>query len=249
MDPPMDTQPLNHILYVEDDEDIRELVRISLENTSDYKLDLCASGREAIDISDKVSPQLVILDVMMPDIDGPAVLKHYQSLPKFKKTPFVFMTAKIRDNEIRQYQSMGISGIISKPFDPVKLSQLIDDIWHKHNQEQSEKPTDSMESLNQKYVEKLMITKQDLLQFVIALSEDSFDQNDLNALKILINNLTGSGESFGYADISTEASLIAKELDGFTLSDQETPLNHQSQSRLSALLLALSAIIDRNTAP
>lgn len=244
----MNTQPLNDILYVEDDEDIRELVRISLENTSDYKINLCASGQEAIDISDNISPQLVILDVMMPDVDGLAVLKHYQSLPKFQNTPFVFLTAKIRDDEIKHYQSLGISELISKPFDPIKLGDRIDDIWHKHNEKLSKTVKTPMDKLNQKYLEKLRMNKQDLLHFAIALSENSFTKDDLEALKILINNLAGSGESFGYGDISTEASLVSKELDVFIIPDQKNSLHHQSQSRLSALLLALSAVIDRNTA-
>ena len=240
----MDTQPLKHILYVEDDEDIRELVRISLEQTTDYKIDLCASGQEAIDISEKISPQLVILDVMMPNIDGPAVLRHYQTLSKYQKTPFVFMTAKIRDSEIKQYQAMGISGIISKPFDPIQLGQMIEDIWHKFHTELAEKKPAPLDNLNKKYTEKLKMIKQDLLQFAIALSEETFDEKDMEALRFLINNLAGSGESFGYKDISTEATLISKEINDVAI----TSMDEYSQSRLSALLLALSAIIDQNRA-
>ena len=235
--------PLNHILYVEDDDDIRELVRISLEEVAGYKVDICSSGQQAIDICDKIFPQMVILDVMMPDIDGLAVLKHYRNLPKFKNTPFVFMTAKIQSQEIRQYESLGISGIISKPFDPARLGERVEEIWDEFHEKHAEVPL--LHQVNNQYLEKLGFIRQDILQFVMALTDNSFNQADLSTLKILINNLIGSGESFGYKDISSEASILTHELDDVRLTSSDD-LDDSAKSRLSALLLALSVVIDRS---
>ena len=77
-------------------------------------------------------PDLVLLDVMMPDMDGPTVLKHLHERPATAHLPIVFMTAKAQAHEVASYREMGALDVISKPFDPMMLSAKLSDIWQRN---------------------------------------------------------------------------------------------------------------------
>lgn len=109
------------VFYVDDDEDIRSIVEFALGDEPDIELILCESGAEALEQAKKVQPDLILLDVMMPVMDGPTVLNRLRELPSQAKTPVVFITAKAQPNEIRQFKAMGAEAVIVKPFDPMTL--------------------------------------------------------------------------------------------------------------------------------
>ena len=115
------------VLYVEDEPDIRAVVNFALEDEG-FQLVPCTSGREAVDKAPGLNPDLILLDVMMPDMDGPATLRRLRELPHLMSTPVIFMTAKVRASEVGEYQAMGALGVIAKPFDPMTLADQIRDI-------------------------------------------------------------------------------------------------------------------------
>ena len=117
------------VMCVEDDADIRMILEFSLQRLGGYELCLCASGQEAIDRVAVFSPDLVLLDVMMPGLSGPQNLELLRKQPAMSGVPVVFLTAKAMLNEVEDLLQHGATGIIVKPFDPVKLPENVQFYW------------------------------------------------------------------------------------------------------------------------
>jgi two-component system, OmpR family, response regulator len=124
---------LNRILFVEDDPDIQVIASIALEELGGFTIAVCSSGEEAQAQAPTFAPDLIVLDVMMPGMDGPQTLQSLRSLPQTATTPAIFMTAKVQTHEVQQYKALGAIDVISKPFDPMTLPMLIKDIWERHH--------------------------------------------------------------------------------------------------------------------
>jgi two-component system OmpR family response regulator len=113
------------ILHVDDDSDIREVVGISLGLDTAFAVRSCASGGEAIAAAAEWSPELILLDVMMPDMDGPMTLVRLRECPQTATIPVVFMTARAQAGELQRFVALGALGVISKPFDPMTLATMV----------------------------------------------------------------------------------------------------------------------------
>ncbi len=121
---------LQKIMMVEDDPDIQIVASLALEAVGGFEVMVCSGGAEALERVEAFAPDLVVLDVMMPGMDGPTVLKHLRQRPQTEKLPVVFMTAKAQLHEITLYKEMGALNVVTKPFDPMTLSQTLLDIWN-----------------------------------------------------------------------------------------------------------------------
>lgn len=112
------------ILYVDDDKDIRHIVKLSLALDPGIELRLCADGAEALEAAatDAWRPDLVMLDVMMPRMDGPTLMIALRQMQDFAQTPFVFVTARAREADVQSYYAAGAKGVILKPFNPLTLA-------------------------------------------------------------------------------------------------------------------------------
>lgn len=119
------------ILYVEDDEHIREIAKLALEVVGGFKVLVCISGEQALAEVAAFAPDLILLDVMMPRMDGPSTLVALRQRPELAHIPVAFMTAKIQPHEIAAYKAMGALGVIAKPFDAILLHEQITAIWQK----------------------------------------------------------------------------------------------------------------------
>jgi CheY-like chemotaxis protein len=113
------------ILHVDDEPDIREVVDLSLALNPDFEVRACSSGAEAITAAAEWLPALILLDVMMPGMDGPATLVELHKGPKTSDIPVVFMTARAQAREVEHFISLGAQGVISKPFDPMTLADEV----------------------------------------------------------------------------------------------------------------------------
>jgi len=122
-------EKLTRILYVEDEPDIQMVARLALETLGGFTLEVCNSGNEAVSKITAFNPQLILLDVMMPGMDGPSTLAKLREIPLFIATPVVFMTAKVQPSEIAFYKSIGAVEVIAKPFDPMTLSSQVQAVW------------------------------------------------------------------------------------------------------------------------
>ncbi len=121
----MHTSPPLTILYVEDDPDIQVIARIALEDIGGFDIRACSNGREAIEVIAGFRPDLLLLDVMMPGMDGPTLLGHLRQTPNGAAAPVIFMTARVQGSEVEHYLSLGAIDVIAKPFDPLTLSAHI----------------------------------------------------------------------------------------------------------------------------
>ncbi|MEX2304730.1 MAG: response regulator [Waddliaceae bacterium] len=124
-------QKLKKILLAEDDLDIQEITCFALRSIGGYSVDVCSSGVEVLEKIDKIHPQLILLDVMMPDMDGVETLRRLRDLSQYQEIPVIFFTAKIQSDDIARYINSGVSDVIPKPFDPLLLSDTIEEIWNK----------------------------------------------------------------------------------------------------------------------
>jgi CheY-like chemotaxis protein len=116
-------------MMVEDDPDIQIVGRMALEKVGGFNVQVCSSGVEALEKVLEFEPDLILLDVMMPELDGPATLDALRKQPKTEGIPVVFMTAKAMPQEIQSYKDIGALDVIPKPFDPMQLSGAIRSIW------------------------------------------------------------------------------------------------------------------------
>jgi CheY-like chemotaxis protein len=107
---------------VEDDLDIQAIARVALETLGGFTVKICSRGREALAVAAAFQPDLILLDVMMPEMDGPTTLRHLRAQPLLAEVPVVFMTAKVMPHEIEHYKTLGAAEVIRKPFDPMTLS-------------------------------------------------------------------------------------------------------------------------------
>jgi two-component system OmpR family response regulator len=124
---------LNRILYVEDEPDIQAVTKLALEEIGGFSLEVCGNGDEALAKAVEFAPDLLLLDVMMPGMDGPTTLKALREIPQLAETPAIFMTAKVQPHEVEEYKALGAIDVIAKPFDPMTLSENLRDIWNRYN--------------------------------------------------------------------------------------------------------------------
>ena len=113
------------VLVVDDEPDIREVVEISLGLDPELIVRSCASGREAIIVAGDWSPSVVLLDVMMPGMDGPTTLARLRESERTHDIPVIFMTARAQSREIESFLALGAKGVIAKPFEPLALASSV----------------------------------------------------------------------------------------------------------------------------
>ena len=124
-------RPLKRIMLVEDDPDIQLITRLSLEVGGGYEVRVCGSGAEAIQSAPAYAPDLIVLDVMMPGMDGPATMDALRKLPELAATPVVFFTANTQEMVRQNLLRRGALDIIIKPIEPNALVAQIRSIWQR----------------------------------------------------------------------------------------------------------------------
>jgi len=125
----MPAQPLQRVCYVEDDEDIRKIVRVTLERIGKLTVEVVADPLLAIEAMKAFKPELVMLDWMMPGMDGPTLYRQMREVPEVRDIPVVFIPAKASEKELNELRSLGAAGTISKPFSPKDLPAQLRSIW------------------------------------------------------------------------------------------------------------------------
>lgn len=126
---------LQRIVHVEDDDSIRAVAKVALERVGNFTLLSCASGAEALEKTEQFAPDMILLDVMMPGIDGPTTLKELKEAMDLTEVAIVFMTAKVQSTEIEYYKSIGACNVVLKPFDVMTLSEQLRQYWTEFNGE------------------------------------------------------------------------------------------------------------------
>ena len=120
---------LKRILYAEDEMHIQVVAKLALERIGGFDVMACSSGLEVLACAEAFLPDLILLDVMMPGLDGPSTLQQLRQKPQFFGTPVVFMTAKVQHDEVEYYKSLGVVEVLAKPFNSAELSNQLRAIW------------------------------------------------------------------------------------------------------------------------
>lgn len=129
----MTSDSLRTLLYVDDEPDIREVVQLALGLADNLAVHACESGEQALARIPELKPDLVMLDVMMPGMDGPTTMSRMREDAALAHIPVIFMTAKAMPQEVARFRQMGAIGVIAKPFDPMRLSQQVFALWEERS--------------------------------------------------------------------------------------------------------------------
>jgi CheY-like chemotaxis protein len=125
----MNKAVLQRILFVDDEVAIQEVARLALEDVGGFTVEVCSSGQEAHAKGIVFAPDLILMDVMMPGMDGPATLNALRGTTAMSATPVIFMTARTQADERAEYKALGALDVIPKPFDPMTLADQVNVIW------------------------------------------------------------------------------------------------------------------------
>ncbi|MEM0981354.1 MAG: response regulator [Cyanobacteria bacterium P01_H01_bin.58] len=117
--------PSKRILIVDDEESIQKVVKLSLEMEANWETITASSGQEGIHQAERHQPDAILLDVMMPEIDGIATFEALHDNPETQSIPVILLTAKTRTAEKRLFQKIGVAGVITKPFNPLTLASQV----------------------------------------------------------------------------------------------------------------------------
>lgn len=134
----MEQKKLHKLLIVDDDDDILTIARISMKSIADLKVICANSGEKAIKIALEEQPDLILLDIMMPMMDGVATLKALRLIPTTANIPVVFFTARQMIDVLTNHKALGAIDVIIKPFDPLELPNIVRNIWDKHTNSHSD---------------------------------------------------------------------------------------------------------------
>ncbi len=129
IEPDSRVMPLHTVLYVEDDPDIRYITGLALTELGGFNLCSCESGADALSKAVEFRPDLLLLDVMMPGMDGMQTLTALRELPHLAQTPVVFMTARVQAQDLASYRALGAIGVVQKPFEPMTLAERLHALW------------------------------------------------------------------------------------------------------------------------
>jgi CheY-like chemotaxis protein len=119
---------MRRILIIDDEDDIREVAALSLEATAGWHIFTASSGAAGMEIATEQQPDAILMDVMMPGVDGPTTFRIMQQNPVIAHIPVLLLTAKVQGVDQRRFAGLGVTGILFKPFDPLTLAQQISDI-------------------------------------------------------------------------------------------------------------------------
>jgi CheY-like chemotaxis protein len=190
------------ILHVDDEPDIREVVEMSLGLDPDFAIRSCGSGADALTASTEWQPDLILLDVMMPAMDGPTTLRHLREQPETSRTPVVFMTARAQAREIESFVSLGAIGVIPKPFDPMTLADSVKNFVRPSKA--------ALAELRSPFLRRARSDAAALAPYRAALLPDGHSLPALEQVKLIAQNLAGAGDIFGFPLISEKSAALAQ---------------------------------------
>ena len=121
---------MHRILLIDDEEDIREVASLTLEATAGWEVLTASSGAEGMRVAVAEKPEAILMDVMMPEMDGPTTFREMQKDPNIAGIPVILLTAKVQGVDQRRFADLGVASVLFKPFDPMTLAQQIAAVLH-----------------------------------------------------------------------------------------------------------------------
>ena len=123
------SRELKKVIYVEDEPDLRIVAELALETVGGFEVMIFEAGVDAVREAPAFGPDMILLDVMMPGMDGPATMAALRAIPELADVPIAFLTAKVMPAEVEHLKSLGAAAVIAKPFDPMTLADQVRAVW------------------------------------------------------------------------------------------------------------------------
>ncbi|HEX8671921.1 MAG TPA: response regulator [Longimicrobium sp.] len=116
------------VLVIDDEDDIREVAQLALEAVAGWEVFGASSGAEGLRLAAEHVPDAILLDVMMPEMDGPSTFRALRAQPATAEIPVILLTAKVQATDRTRFQDLGVNGVLTKPFDPMELARQIEEV-------------------------------------------------------------------------------------------------------------------------
>jgi len=221
--PKMSTRDFQSVLYVDDDADICSVVQATLRLVPGLQVQTIDSGERAIDLAYEFRPDLVLMDVMMPGLDGPSTFKRMRESALLADIPVIFMTAKVLPAEISQLLQLGAIGVIVKPFDPLKLYADLIALWNKGTAGHSSivgsgqpKAQAQVDSLTISFLQRAWADVINLAKMVE--QAQNGDRSVFPEIERVAHSLHGAGAMFGFPKISEVGGTMVRMVEGLVAS-------------------------------
>jgi two-component system OmpR family response regulator len=203
------------VLYVDDDPDICAVVQATLRLVPGLNVQTADSGERAIDLAYELRPDLVLMDVMMPGLDGPSTFKRMRESALLKRVPVIFMTAKVLPAEIAQLLQLGAIGVIVKPFDPLKLYGELFSLWNNGStmprSSESRGPAEVQAQIDSLTASFLQRAWADVINLVKLIERaQAGDRSAFPEIERICHSIHGAGAMFGFPKISAEGGAMAR---------------------------------------
>jgi CheY-like chemotaxis protein len=221
---------MTRVLHVDDEPDIREVVTIALGLDPDFTVQSCASGGDAVMAAAEWLPDVILLDVMMPGMDGPATLSRLRESTETAGIPVVFMTARAQAHELQHFVSLGAEGVISKPFDPMELATSV----RQHMQFSPAKFAERREN----FIRRAKIDAQALADERADLADPAQATSALRAIQAIAHALAAGAGIVGVTEVGNAAQAVERSADA-------TLRNENSRAAVEDTLDVLGAAIGR----
>jgi CheY-like chemotaxis protein len=199
---------LKDVLVVDDDPDLLAVVSLALTGLGGYSVHTCDSPMDAAERARLFSPDLVLLDVMMAGLDGFGVLKALRDAEETRAIPVVFMSAQADRARIAAYEPLGCLGMIAKPFDPLRLPDILEDLWLLHAQRRVEAHHREFELLRTAYRQELGEKIAAMRAGAAALAAEGWDISLVQSIAQLAHRIAGSSGLYRYSSLSRSAAAL-----------------------------------------
>jgi len=197
---------LRRILLVEDDPDIQDVTTVLLSHVGNFEVRACGTAAEALQIAQAFDPDLILLDVMMPGLDGQGAFAAFRQMPATASTPVIFMTARVQPREILEYRQLGSLGVIPKPFDPDTLAETIQGMWDRHQKARlNETRREDLAALRRVYAADLPERLRAIEIAAGTLRDNGWNPRIAESLYDMAHRLAGSAAIYGFPDVSDAA--------------------------------------------
>jgi CheY-like chemotaxis protein len=206
----MTKRTLRRILMVEDDPDIQEVTTLLLSTVGGFDVRAYGSAGEALQAAQAYDPDLILLDVMMPGLDGQGAFAAFRQMPETAATPVIFMTARVQPREILEYRQLGSLGVIPKPFDPDTLAETIQGMWDRYqNARLNEARREDLAALRKLYAEDLPERLRAIEGAAARLRDKGWDGEIAASIYEMAHRLAGSAAIYGFPAVSEAATRVA----------------------------------------
>jgi CheY-like chemotaxis protein len=188
------------VMHVEDEPDIREVVEVSLGLDPEIESRSCGSGEEALDLVLDWPPDIILLDVMMPGMDGPATLARLRDDPRTANIPVIFMTARAQTRELDTFRALGAIGVIPKPFDPMTLAASV--------RSYTQPPLDELEGLRIEFLRRVSSDAATMTWQRRAIESATASPDVLANIQDIAHRLAGAAGIYGFPAIGDAAAML-----------------------------------------